>query len=368
MILHNEDSLEYLAECKLKNFLYKIRKETPKKEINCKKIGYFDDLSGNLEGNPVRRYLVELNSVGCEWALKGGGCSMCGHIAGTTQGKHIISEDIISQFREWFNKKDFSDHPLLCLYNMGSFLNDNEMPQKARVEILKLISNNKDIKKVILESRPEYITEEHLEELKNYLPSKIIEIGIGFESGNKFIRDVIINKGYTLEDFEKAIKLIKKYKLRSLVYLQVKPPFLTEREAIDDAINTAKFCFGIGVDVISFEPTSLQKYTLPTWMFENNKYRVPWLWSVLEIANQTCTLGEIRLGGYEYLPKPDVTAFNCNKCSIKLKKLIDKFNGNYDINLFKDFSCDCKDKWIEELKKEDYRSFAKRILEDLSNS
>ena len=86
-------------------------------------------------------------------------------------------------------------------------------------------------------------------------------------------------------------------------------------------------------------------------MYKKGKYRVPWLQSVLEIARKTHKLGEIRLGGYEYLPKPDVTAFNCDKCSIKIKKLIDEFNGTYDINVFKNCFCNCQSDWRKELEK-----------------
>ena len=76
-------------------------------------------------------------------------------------------------------------------------------------------------------------------------------------------------------------------------------------------------------------------------------------------------LGEIRLRGYESLPKPDVTAFNCEKCSTKIKKSIDKFNETYDIHVFDKCSCECKKDWKKELNKKDKRNFFERILEDL---
>ena len=260
---------------------------------------------------------------------------------------------------------NFKNHPVLCLYNMGSFLNDYEIPSKARKEILEIINKNKDIKKITLESRPEYVTKEHLEELKKLIPNKMIEIGMGLESSDDFVREVIINKGNILKDFKRTVKLIRVNKLNSLAYIQVKPPFLTEKEAIKDAIKTAKFCFNLGLDAISFEPTSLQKFTLPYYLFKKEKYRVSWLWSVIEIARKTSKLGEIRLGGYEYLPKPDITAFNCKKCSTKIKSLIDQFNGTYDITIFDNCHCKCKNIWEKELIKEDDRNIYVRILEDL---
>ncbi len=120
---------------------------------------------------------------------------------------------------------NFKNHPVLCLYNMGSFLNDYEIPSKARKEILEIINKNKDIKKITLESRPEYVTKEHLEELKKLIPNKMIEIGMGLESSDDFVREVIINKGNILKDFKRTVKLIRVNKLNSLAYIQVKPPF-----------------------------------------------------------------------------------------------------------------------------------------------
>lgn len=83
-LFKDEISKKNEVEYKLRRFIYELRKTIPRRKINFKKIGYYDDLTTNLQGNSTRRYLVELRAIGCEWALKGGGCSMCGYIVRTT--------------------------------------------------------------------------------------------------------------------------------------------------------------------------------------------------------------------------------------------------------------------------------------------
>ena len=80
-------------------------------------------------------------------------------------------------------------------------------------------------------------------------------------------------------------------------------PFLTEKEAIDDAIQTAIDCFEMGFDAVSIEPTSLQDFSLANYLYEMGQYRVPWLWSIEEIIEgiykkiKNKDL-DIRIGGY----------------------------------------------------------------------
>ena len=62
---------------------------------------------------------------------------------------------------------------MLCVYNAGSFFNDNEIPKSARIKIYNLINNIRDLKHVIFESRPEFINDKELGLLKDIIDKTI---------------------------------------------------------------------------------------------------------------------------------------------------------------------------------------------------
>ncbi|GAH85360.1 unnamed protein product, partial [marine sediment metagenome] len=209
----------------------------------------------------------------------------------------------------------------------GSFLNEREVDPKARREILKIIATEKNIKVVILETRPEFITQEAVSEIERILSDKVVEIGVGLETKNDDIKEYCLNKGFDTEQYLKKTKLIVDSKLHLLSYVLIKPPFLTEREAIQEAIETAKFAFQHGADVVSFEPVSIQDFTLVHYLYQGKVFRPPWLWSTIEAAKATVSFGFVRIGGFEFMPIPKIFTHNCANCNAEVISAIDRFNS-----------------------------------------
>jgi radical SAM enzyme (TIGR01210 family) len=357
-------------------FIRKLREKIPAKTYDVTKIALFDtNHVACLNGRFTGKVIIELRASGCEWCLKSGGCTMCGQIAETTRGKEVFSESYIKQVLEAIEKYDFKRYPIVCIYNSGSFLNDRELPPKARRGILKILSENADIKKIIIETRPEFITKEKVMEIRNILKDKIVELGVGLESSNDEIRRHCINKGFTLKEFEKSVIKVKGI-LDLLVYVLIKPPFLTEKEGIEDAVQSAKYALNFGAKAVSFEPCSMQKYTLVELLCKYKLWRLPWLWSVIEVAKTTYPIAqnadaEIRLGGFEFLPRPLLTPYNgvnykpCKDCNDIIKKTIREYNKTNDISQFDTLSCSCKEDWRKELHKKS-PPLEERIDETLS--
>jgi archaeosine synthase beta-subunit len=322
---------------------------------------------GFLNGEPIKRVIIILRARGCAWSLReDGGCSICGHICGTTLGEPIPPEKIISQLEtELAHYGNFEDYPMLCLYNSGSFLNNDEIPTDVRKNIMRKINNIKGLKRLIIESRPEYITDEILNELEILTDNIEVEIGIGLETGNDLVRDVCINKGFTSEDFISVSRRLKKRKIKLLAYVLLKPPFLTEREGIMDTVETIKFAFNNGADIVSIEPVSVQDFTLTSFLYEAGYFRPPWIWSVMEVIKQTHNLGLVRLGGFEFFPIPKIFTHNCEECDPRVIKSIKDFNRTYDITVFNDvYPCNCDKYWKRDLSEpSDY--IDSRILEIL---
>ena len=277
---------------------------------------------------------------------------MCGHLAGTTRGARVSKENYISQFLEQFKGFDFTHYPMLCVYNSGSFLNPDEIDPETRRVIMEIIASEKAIRVIIFESRPEFITQEVIAEMEQVLGDRTVEIGIGLETQRDEIREVCINKGFSTQEYLRAAELIADSSLHLLTYILVKPPFLTEREAIEDAVETAQFAFQHGTDVISFEPVSVQDFTLIHYLHEGKAFRPPWIWSVIEIAKATAHLGFIRLGGFEFMPIPKIFTHNCDKCNALMVGAINTFNSTYDLTCFDNMDCSCKDQWRHEVEQQ----------------
>ena len=99
------------------------------------------------------------------------GCLDCEHsVADTTYGVPIAPEQYVKQFEGQYRLyNNFTNYPILCLYNEGNFFNKNELPERARRDILKIIAANRNIKRLVLESLPLYITEDVLVETTEIL-------------------------------------------------------------------------------------------------------------------------------------------------------------------------------------------------------
>jgi len=254
-------------------------------------------------------------------------------------------------------KSDGKDMPIaIKIFASGSFLNPLEVSKSARDEILNIVDNINEIKEIIVESRPEYVNEEVLEEVFSIIGEKLFEVSIGLESENDFTREEKINKGFTKEDFENAINIIAKindnidnsYVAKSKAYIFVKPILTSEKEANDEAIATAKYCESVGVNRISFCPATIHRGTLIERLWRKGSYQPPWIWSVIDIINETrenLTIPSFMdTSGFGSRRGP----YNCKKCNKDLKTAI--INSNVEQVPIEDYNCECKNKWIAETK------------------
>lgn len=383
-----------IVEKKIKS----LRDDTILKKFNNNKLAEIEINKFFYEGKIIDRIMVVLRANGCEHYKKTGGCSMCSHFNGTpihkvtdknykAQWDSVLDGTAIEKENFKFNLNDYS---VLCLYNLGSLFNENEVSKPVIHYIFNTLNQYDGVKKVIVESRAEYVTDDAIKNIKDVY-SGLVEVGIGVESTNKTIRELCHHKGLEhLETVKKSIKRLHKYGYKALAYVNFKPIFLTEREAVLDAIQTSIDCFNMGFDAVSIEPTSLQDYSLANYLYDMGQYRVPWLWSIEEIVkgiykalpNQNL---DIRIGGYfdeEVLSGsqgvgfegrnevfPHLTSSNCSLCTGEYIEGIKKFNATYDIKFLEDIpKCKhCYPLWKDIMKMTDSRSIRQRIKDILDN-
>ena len=155
---------------------------------------------------------IVLSTEGCAHARGSeGGCTMCSYLLDGTS-TNPTSVEFLNQFLEAMKKVENKSAPIsVKIYTSGSFLDTNEISIEARDQILTTIANDERIKEVVLESRPEYVQDSIVEEVRSLLGDRSIEIAMGLESSSDLIRSVCINKNFDFVDFKKAVEIGKKH-------------------------------------------------------------------------------------------------------------------------------------------------------------
>jgi radical SAM enzyme (TIGR01210 family) len=153
---------------------------------------------------------------------------------------------------------------------------------------------------------------------------KIVEFAIGLESQNDYLRNKVIKKGLSKKSFEKTAAKVKEAGVNLLTYLLIKPPHMSEKEAIADAVESAAYVFRtaekIGVSArVAFEPVFVCENTHLEKLYLQSQYRLLNLWSVVEVIKNTHDYGCIFIGlsdenlSMERMP---------HSCSLVVKKLL----------------------------------------------
>lgn len=304
---------------------------------------------GYLNGEPVERMIIYLRSdVGCQFAIKHGPCAGCHHSIDGTAGRRVpLSDKYVLQYRHAVARHGL--RPLVCVYNEGNMLNPWELPSEQLLAIVTDLAEN-GVKRLVLETRPEYINATILSKLRECCGSMEVEIGIGLESVNDVIRNEVFLKRMTLQEYELSIGMLKDFGIRSLAYVIVKPAFINEAQAIRDAVATSEYAFSVGTDAISLEPIGVEPETITDYMARQGSFRPAWLWSVIDIVRRSHHLGEVRIGGFQFAPLPVTTPRNCDECTDRALKVIDAYNRTYNVKLLDDFECSrCRRVYQEEL-------------------
>lgn len=339
--------------------------ENDTKSCNLGEVIFVEPRKGFYNGEYVDRLVVFLRGTGCMLAKETGGCTFCGFYNATNYGKKVLDEDYINQIKSVINDQSiqFQKYPTICLYNDGSLLREDEISLNALLEIFKRLDNIDTVKKIVIEARICDITEEKLKSIRK-VTKKEFEIAVGFESANPTIRDLCINKRYSNESFEEVLRIAKTYSVSIIPLLIVKPPFLTETEAIDDYINSLKYLEQFNVKRIDMELASVEKHTLVYDMWVNHMYQTPKLWSVIEILKRREQLG-MKTPIYVSPDNYSVTALahtsNCDDCNHKIVQLFEEFNRYGKASIFDDVHCHCKEEWLELLKEKETKSLVERV-------
>ncbi len=291
-----------------------------------------------LDGKPIATLTVIFQTTGCRW----NNCTMCGYVYDSLRSAPS-HDDLMKQFEHAMSRCRDEEF-VVKIFTSGSFLDDSEIPTVTRIEMLSRLGADARVKKVIAETRPEYVTREKVSECTTTL-GKRFEVAVGLETSNDIIRKDCINKGFTFGDFVRASEIAEKENVTVKAYLLLKPPFLSEGDAVKDIIHSINEA-ARHAGTISVNLCNVQKGTLMDEMFERGDYRPPWLWSAVEVLK----LGKEANLGTVIMSDPVAAGskrgpHNCGKCDADVAEAIRIFSLTQDTGVFEALSCDCRELW-----------------------
>jgi len=166
-----------------------------------------------------------LNSGRCSH----GRCFFCGY--GRIRGEEPETGKVKACFDRFFSS--LSDYEAK-VYGSGSFLDEQQVPAEARRHFIDECVRRK-VRKLTVESRPEYVTAEVMREFAGL----DVTVAIGLESADEELLKRL-NKGYDRSDYEAAAKTIRDCGYNVRTYLLVNPPFVKDvKKSLDDSVEYA---------------------------------------------------------------------------------------------------------------------------------
>ncbi|ASJ15599.1 radical SAM protein [Thermococcus chitonophagus] len=298
----------------------------------------------NVAGEPGKVLYVILPTIGCYRYRIGKACYMCSYPAQSP--RNTSQEKILNYFLEALSKiKGREGRFAVRIFTSGSFFDSAEVRRETRRRIFEEIAKLENVYEVVVETRSEIIKKEWVEELAEIVKGKWFEVALGLETANDDIAEVSINKGNTFEQFVRASEIIHDAGARVKTYLLLKPIFLSERDAIEDAKYSIERAEPY-TDTFSINITNIQRGTLYELIWEKGEYRPPWLWSVVEVLKWA----KKRFPRKRFLSDPvgaGSTRGPHNGCGNDrtFDRAIRKFSATQDLKHLEDLPTDCLEKW-----------------------
>jgi radical SAM enzyme (TIGR01210 family) len=285
---------------------------------------------------------IILNTGGCRWA-RAGGCTMCGYVAESVEDGQVSHEDLLAQVGTCLDhERENAADPAgqVKIYTSGSFFDEREVGAETRRAIAETFA---DRDRIVVESLPDFVDGGKITDFTDR--GLATDVAVGLESATDRVRRDCVNKYFEFAEFEHAAAEARRAGAGVKAYLLLKPPFLSEAEAVTDMKRSVERCAGVeGCHTVSMNPCNVQRHTMVEDLFHDNGYRPPWLWSVAEILEATADEGVIVVSdpvGHG----SDRGSHNCGECDDRVQRAIKDFGLRQDPSVFEQVSCECEYTW-----------------------
>ena len=134
------------------------------------------------------------------------------------------------------------------LYNSGNFFDAKAIPSADLPEIADRVRH---FQTVIVENHPR-LCDARCREFQQLLGTQL-EIALGLETSHAPTL-ARLNKQMTVEDFARSCELLLKAEIRIRAFVLLKPPWTSEEQGIERAIESVRFAFDCGVSCCAVIP------------------------------------------------------------------------------------------------------------------
>jgi radical SAM enzyme (TIGR01210 family) len=340
----------------------RFRQTHPLNELDDESGVYY--LPTGTQGSSHFKPLVWFPSRGCVWSLSGG-CTMCNF--GMTS-RQLDMDEVLAQWDQLLERLG-EGIQRLHIGPGGSFFTDAEVPAAVRVAVIRRLARLPFLRAVGMETRAPFVTEQKLEEVVSALPPSVerLTLGFGLECVSDLPRLVCINKGYGPTEILRTLDIMRTVESRHAgltiafeAYVMLKPIFMSEQEAIGEALQTIDWVLRHGGETAVLFLNTVKENTLqavlagPLEKPSSICYRPPFLRSAIEVLLQlpdewrekTVVLGPQSAMPAHQLPK------SCALCSWPLNGALVAHNLYRDPAVLHGAAaivCPCKDEWEQEL-------------------
>ncbi|MCI4347664.1 MAG: TIGR01210 family radical SAM protein, partial [Thermoplasmata archaeon] len=168
----------------------------------------------------------------------------------------------------------------------------------------------------------------------------------GLESAQPEILQRFVNKGSPPSEYFAAAERLRSYRVRAKAYLLLKPPYLTEREAIEDVVTSVRQA-GPRFDALSINPVHIQNGTVVEWLYRRGRYRPPWLWSLAEVMRRaSADRGASRLVTFPTAGGLARGPHNCGSCDASVLAALEEASLSQRFEGLDGLRCDCRAEWL----------------------
>ena len=202
-----------------------------------------------------------------------GGCVFCTERG---SGEHLKLKSIPEQVKEHLESYRGKRANKFIVY-FQNFTNTYDTLENLKEKYDSALIDDR-IVGIDIATRPDCINEDICKLLQSYTNNSIekekcidksysVTVELGLQTSNDEIAK-IINRGYLLETFTNAVKLLNKYKLDVVVHIMIGLPNETDK----DIENTVKYINNLNVQGIKIHSTYVAKNTILEKWYKEGKY------------------------------------------------------------------------------------------------
>lgn len=332
-----------------------------------------DDLSKRIHvfkrGNLLQ---LTFQTHGCRYSASGS-CTMCNYGQGVTADAQIILQEL----DEICNSKIFLESNMVLLGASGSFLDELEISDKLRYDIMKYISQS-HVQEVFIETHYKSVSDDKLQKIREIFLDKTVHIEMGLETITEEFQTNILNKPISLPQLKETIRQIHAHNIAVDLNILFGIPFLVANQQIEDTLATIRWALENGADNIIVFPINIHPYTVFEWWYNNEYIAAPSLWGLFMLLQNLTDkeLSCICLAWYGnrsivYSDKEKtIIPQACPICQEQLISFFDDFASNYNLAYRKErlhefsnqtFLCKCQQNFSAEANAETHTDITTKL-------